>query len=357
MPNIDYQYRSLANIGFAVGGGFNVCGGGAGLQGVLTGLPNPIVATWAQLMNAAMVSAVQPGPAWLNVREANWRQNAMRSASRVLGTYFVKTPVQYLADPSDKAGLAQAMGTTYTCFLADRAAGGLPANMVNLSRFVILNPGAVVFAGAQRPDYISQIGGGGPYQIWESKGSGGNWTLAGGPQTGAASGPVLQQAIVQCVAVNTVFGGAPNARVGCMAQGRNNNRWRMVVSDPSTTDTWQPDPEDQDATFVTYYESLIEMIDHLQPDPKTIQFGTRTFDVAQLSPDIVIGIDVAVQEAFAGYAPGKWEAGKLTDNIRQAIGDGYAQDNSPKNELEYVNGNGFYVRVSEQLVAEQSSQE
>ena len=355
MPNIEYQYRSLNNIGFAVAGGVNLCGGGGGLQGVLAGFGNPIVATWAQLTNAAMVSAVLPGPAWLNVREANWRQNAIRAASRMLGTYLVRTPVQHLADPSDKAGLAQAMGTTMTCFLADQAAGGFPANMINLSRFVIVNPGAVVFGGLQRPDYISQIGGGGPYQIWESKGSGGNWTPLGGPQTGAASGPVLQQAIAQCVAVNTVFGGAPNARVGCMAQGRNNNRWRMVVSDPSDTVSWQPAPADQDATFATYYEPLIEMIDYLQPDPKAIQFGSRTFDVAQLSPDIAIGIDVGILDALAGYSPGTWEAGKLTGNVLHAIGKGYAEDNSSKNELEYVNGNGFYVRVSEKFVEEQAS--
>ncbi|MFH1803713.1 MAG: hypothetical protein ABID63_02360 [Pseudomonadota bacterium] len=354
MPNIEYQYRTLANIGFPVGAGANLCGDGAGLQGVLAPIVSPIGATWPQLINATLISAILPGPVWLNVREANWRQNAMRTASRMLGGYLVKTPVQYHADPSDKAALAEAMGTTMTCFISDHVAGGFPANMIHLSRFEIMNPGAVVFGAAARPDYISQIGGVGPYQIWEAKGSGGNWTALG-PQTGAASGPVLRTAIQQCVSVATVFGGVPDACVGCMAQGRNTNRWRMVISDPSSSKSWTPDPAYQDATFVTYYEPLIEMIDYLQPDPQRITFGSRTIDIAQLSSDVVIGIDVAILDAFANYSPNSWPPGKLSDLIRQAIGPGYAKDNSPKNELEYLNGNGIYTGVSQKLADEQKS--
>lgn len=355
MPNIEYGYRTLTNIGFPVPPGFNLCGGVGGLQGVLAGIGNPIAATWPQLLNSALVSAILPGPAWLNVREANWRGNALRTASRMLGGWLVKTPVQYQADPSDKAALAEAMGTTFTCFLADHVAGGFPANMIHLSRFEIMNPGAVVFATPQRPDYISQIGGAGPYQIWEAKGSGGNWTAIGGPQTGAASGPVLRTAILQSDSVTTVYGGAPNAKVGCMAQGRNTNRWRMAVSDPSSTKRWDPAPADQDATFVTYYEPLIEMIDYLQPDPKRITFGSRTLDIAQLSKDVIVGIDVAILDAFANYSSGTWPPGKLSDLIRQAIGSGYAKDNSPKNVLQYLNGNGIYTEVTQNLVDEQSS--
>lgn len=356
MPNIDYLYRSLANIGFAVGAGANLCGGPGGLQGVLAGLANPLPATWPQLTNAALVSAILPGPAWLNVREANWRGNAMRTASRMLGGFLVKTPVQYQADPSDKAALAEAMGMTMSCFLSDQVAGGLPANMIHLSRFVIMNPGAVVFANALRPDYISQHGGAGPYQIWEAKGSGGNWTALGGPQTGAASAPVLRAAITQCASVTTVFGVAPNARVGCMAQGRNNNRWRMVVSDPPGDSDSSPDPAHQDATFVTYYAPLIEMIDYLQPDPKRITFGSRTIDIAQLSSDVFIGIDVGILDAFANYSPDTWPSGKLSDLIREAIGQGYAKDNSSKDELAFLNGNGIYTELSQRLVDEQNGQ-
>lgn len=354
MPNIEYLYRTLANIGFPVAAGANLCGGVAGLQGVLAGLGNPRPATWAQLNGAALVSAILPGPVWLNVREANWRGNAMRTASRMLGGMLVKTPVQYLADPSDKAALAEAMGTTMACFLSDHVAGGLPANVIHMSRFVAMNPGAVVFGPALRPDYISQHGGAGPYQIWEAKGSGGNWTAAGGPQTGAASGPVLRTAILQCQAVVSVFGGPPNAMVGCMAQGRNNNNWRMVVSDPPKGGGWNPNPADQDATFVTYYEPLIEMIDYLQPQPKHITFGSRTLDVAQLSSDVVIGIDKAILDAFANYSPDTWPPGQLSDRIRKAIGSGYAKDNSPKNDLEFLNGNGIYTGLSQRLVDEQN---
>jgi hypothetical protein len=318
----------------------------------------------AEWKAAAWSTAVLPGPPSLNAIERRWRWNTFKVACRkgfyhVPAHYLARTPVQVLAETTEKAVLSYTVGSTFTAALAEgmSALHGAPSGFMHLNAFVA-NGGALAYRwDNRRPDYVSNLGGGGVYQLWEAKGSGGGLDnanhLTTGDNYGGATG-MLTGAMVQLYNITQVGGVAPNARIGVMARGYNSGEWRMHVSDPGQTVDKSAAPEQQDLYFVALYRAWLAEFAARSKEVETVQAAGQSFRVLREGGEGAFGLDERIFAAFqqhapqvlAGERPGKpSEPGGLTEALRSFLSKGYKND--PRDETRYVNSNGLLVLLGE----------
>lgn len=386
MPGIVYNYHLAGGPGLVARPAG--CAGGAveGAIDILTAAPkvyvgafggNAIVGTWPQFQLATLTTRVGPGVGWLFVREQNWRINSFRVACQQGGFGLVgqltRSQVQQDAETTEKTQLAYSMGSTFTALLAERVAGvlGGPANFMHLNVFTGGGGAlALVVPGGQRPDYVSRIGGVGPYQVWEAKGSGGG--VAGGLLTtgAAAVGPALgtggqlNAALIQLNNVATVgaAAAAPDAMVACMARGYNTGAWEMHVSDPSSiSGSYKDSPEENDALFRAYYGVWLRTLMFFESRK---QFATRTFAEQEFygfpltASDSLVGIDARLVKIFMQLSPSTLDPkqkgkdatpGELSDALLDVLRKpGYS--GGDKSETQAVNSNGLFTLMDQSVV-------
>jgi len=336
MPNINYQYLSLANIawpapGAAVAGGVTTCAGAP--ANILPALGTPIGAAWPVIDLAALLIGVYPGPALIDLTEMQWRLATLRAAAQTtLAGGLGSTPLIGAVDPSEQATLSYHMGSVLTALMGIIVVPAL--NFMHLRRYIAIG-GVVNFVTPQRPDFISF--GGANIQIWEAKG-----------RVGGAVTLPLRAGFTQTLAVNTVtilgVPIVPASRICCLARRSMAGTWDIHVTDPTVQIPTVGDANFRGKLYAEYYRPFNEVL-NLSTSTQAANFANQTFATAPIQgADVTIGIDQRIAKALNDYLRSTISAADLTGIVEPILTTGYT---FTQDSTRYVNANGLYITVGD----------